>query len=194
MALTPVEKNIRMCLERLRRQIRNGDDSEVLCWPLPGVLACSQRPLRDHPVYARCLRGQTPPPLPPEARPLVEAWVRKVIDEGIRSVICLLQPAQLDKYYVRGGLGLPGGGLIEYYELQGLVLRRRGMTDYQRPADDEMREVLQYFDQLPVPVLLHCSAGIDRTTPVAAFLVEQRGGVNRLANNGIQQAAPKHRR
>lgn len=94
-------------------------------------------------------------------------------------MICLLEPAQLDKYYVRGGLCLPGGGLLEYYELQGLIVRRRSMTDYQRPTDDEMRQVLEDFDQLPLPVLVHCSAGIDRTTPVAAFLVEQRGAVDR---------------
>jgi len=92
-------------------------------------------------------------------------------------VVCLLEPAQLDKYYVSGGLGLPGGGLIEYYELQGLIVRRKGMTDYQRPTENELQEVLQYFDQLPAPVLLHCSAGIDRTTPTAAFIVERRGGV-----------------
>jgi hypothetical protein len=179
MALTSTEKRIKVCLERLRCQIRTGDDSEILCWPLPGLLACAQRPLRDHPVYARCSPGQSPPPLPPEARPLVEAWVQRVLDAKVRSVICLLVPAQLDKYYVQGGLGLPGGGLLEYYELQGLKVRRRGMTDYQRPTDDEMRQVLKDFDQLPPPVLVHCSAGIDRTTPVAAFLVEQRAGVHR---------------
>jgi protein-tyrosine phosphatase len=82
----------------------------------------------------------------------------------------------LEKYYVRGGLGLPGGGLLQYYELQGLTVRHKSLTDYQRPTAEEMRHVLEEFDQLPTPVLLHCSAGIDRTTPVAAFLVEQRGG------------------
>ena len=37
-------------------------------------------------------------------------------------------------------------------------------------AGDERHEALQAFDNLPKPVLLHCSAGIDRSSPVAAFI------------------------
>ena len=99
MALTPNEKRIRTCLERLRGQLGSGDDSEILCWVIPGILACSQRPLRDHPTYAPPSRGHRPSPLPEEARDLVITWVRRVLDLGIRSVVCLLKPAQLDKYY-----------------------------------------------------------------------------------------------
>src|SRR5437867_11252475 len=109
MALTPNEKRIRTCLERLRGQLGSGDDSEILCWVIPGILACSQRPLRDHPTYAPPSRGRRPSPLPEEARDLVITWVRRVLDLGILSVVCLLEPAQLDKYYIRGGLDLPGG-------------------------------------------------------------------------------------
>lgn len=173
MALTPDEKRIRGCLERLRRQLREGDDSEILCWVIPRVLASSQRPLRDHPVYAR--GGSPPEPLPQEARPLVVEWVQRILDVGIRSVICLLESAQLEKYYIRGGLDLPGGGLLEYYRLRGLETAHIPTTDYQRPSAEGIKKVLNAFDQLPRPVLLHCSAGIDRTTPVAAFLVNERG-------------------
>ena len=171
MALTPTERKIKSCLERLRRQIYSGDDSEILCWVIPGALACSQRPLRDHPVYG----GPDPPPLPPEACPLVEEWTQRVLDSGICSVICLLELAQLDKHYVHGGLGLPGGGLLEYYKRRGLEVRHQPTTDYQRPSEELMENVLSDFDELTPPVLLHCSAAIDRTVPVAAFLVEQRG-------------------
>ena len=175
MPLTPSEKRIRACLERLRTQLCGGDDSEILCWLIPGVLASSQRPLRDHPVYAPCWTGKRPRPLPPEARTLVVGWVQRILDSGVQSVICLLERAQLDRYYVRGGLGLPAGGLLEYYQLRGLEVRHIPMTDYQRPSQTEMKQVLEAFDRLPRAVLLHCSAGIDRTTPVAAFLLDQRG-------------------
>ena len=37
----------------------------------------------------------------------------------------------------------------------------------------QMIEVGEAFDALPKPVLLHCSAGIDRTAPVAAYLAER---------------------
>ena len=175
MALTPSEKRIRACLERLRRQLCEADNSEILCWVIPDVLASSQRPLRDHPVYAPCRGGVRPPPLPPEARPLVVEWVQRILDSGIQSVICLLEPAQLEKYYVRGGLDLPGGGLLEYYRLRGLEVTHIPTTDYQRPRVTAMKKVLNAFDQLPRAVLLHCSAAIDRTTPVAAFLLDERG-------------------
>jgi protein tyrosine/serine phosphatase len=49
------------------------------------------------------------------------------------------------------------------------------MTDYQRPPESAMQEVLEAFDELPKPVLIHCSAAIDRTTPVAAFIYRYRG-------------------
>ena len=97
------------------------------------------------------------------------------LDSGICSVICLLELAQLDKHYVHGGLGLPGGGLLEYYKRRGLEVRHQPTTDYQRPSEELMENVLSDFDELTPPVLLHCSAAIDRTVPVAAFLVEQRG-------------------
>lgn len=171
MSLTPSQYRIRACLQRLRSQHWDGADSEILCWVIPGILACSQRPLRDHPVYAP--RGCNPPPLPPDARPLVINWVQRVLDSGIHSVICLLEPSSLEKYYVRGGLDLPGGGLLEYYRLKGLSVSHIPMTDYQPPTTDGMKVVLREFGILPRAVLLHCSAAIDRTTPVAAFLLDE---------------------
>jgi len=173
--LTPDEKWIRGCLEQLRRQLCAGNNSKILCWVIPGVLACSQRPLRDHPVYSPCSSGFRPQPLPPEASTLVVEWVQKILDAGIKSVICLLEPAQLKKYYVQGGLNLPSGGLLEYYQHRGLDVRHVPTTDYQRPSAVVMQLVLTAFDLLPQPVLLHCSAAIDRTTPVAAFLFKERG-------------------
>lgn len=87
-------------LSRLRTKISSGDETELWMWVLPQQLACAQRPLRDLPPYG----GRTPLPL--EARPLVQAWVQRVLAGGFRSIISLLEEAQLDRYYVRGGLNL----------------------------------------------------------------------------------------
>lgn len=115
-------------------------------------------------------------PLPPEAKPLVIKWVRQVKRIGIRSVICLLEHRRLDRCYVSGGLGLHDRGLFGFYESRGLGVRHSPMTDYQRPHEKEMRNVFRAFLDLPRPILLHCSAGIDRTAPVAAFIVYHHTG------------------
>lgn len=162
------ESDIIRGLRRIRQQIGRGDESELIVWVIPSILACSQRPLRDHPQFG----GRRPLPL--EARPEVVRWVDRVKAVGIRSVICLLEPRQLDRYYVRGGLNLHPSGLLGYYRECGFNVSHIPMTDYQRPANDLMNQALQEFDKLPKPVLIQCSAAIDRTTPVAAFITAKR--------------------
>ena len=159
-----LENRIRKKLQQIRERIRAGDESEIVAWIIPNELACSQRPLRDDPRFG----GRTP--LPPEAKPLVIKWVRRIKEIGIRSIICLLEEQQLNRYYVEGGLNLHPCGLLGYYKSQGFEVRHFPMTDYQRPDESYMQKVLEAFKELPKPVLLHCSAAIDRTTPVAAFI------------------------
>jgi len=132
------------------------------------MLACSQRPLRDHPQFG----GRSP--LPPEAKPEIVSWVDRVKALGICSIICLLETDQLDRYYVRGGLNLHPSGLLGYYEERGFNVSHIPMTDYQRPTNELMNRVLQEFDKIPKPILIQCSAAIDRTTPVAAFIAARR--------------------
>ena len=159
-------------LRRIRSKIYSGDDSELWIWVIPGKLACAQRPLRDKAEFGGG-PGKRPRPLPPQARPLVQAWVSRVIEAGFRSVISLLEPKQLVLHYVAGGLDLHPKGLLGYYESRGLEVRSIPCTDYQEPSDQKKSQILEAFRNLPGPVLLHCSAGIDRTSPVAVFLCEQ---------------------
>jgi len=162
------DSDIRRELVRIKQQIQQGNESELVIWVIPNKLACSQRPLRYHPRFG------DRSPLPPEAKPEVLWWVDRVKALGIRSIICLLEHDQLDRYYVRGGLNLHPNGLLGYYRERGFDVRHFPMTDYQRPAGTLMDQVLQEFDRLPKPVLIHCSAAIDRTTPVAAFIAARR--------------------
>lgn len=115
-------------------------------------------------------------PLPPEAKPLVIKWVRQVKRIGIRSVICPLEQRQLDRCYVRGGLSLHDRGLLDFYESRGLQVCHFPMSDYQRLQEKEMQNVFRAFLELSKPVLLHCSAGKDRTAPVVAFIVYHHTG------------------
>ena len=160
-------------LWRIRDQIKAGDNSEILIWLLDGTLACSQRPLRDHPKYG----GRKA--LPATAKLLVVDWVKRVKSLGIRSIVSLLENEQHEKYYMRGGLGLHPGGLYGFYRSQGFDLCAIPIVDSPRSVKSNegkvlLERVLQAFDRMTKPVLLHCSAGIDRTSPVAAYIVSKR--------------------
>jgi hypothetical protein len=168
------EKEIRLELCRLRGKICRGDESELWIWVIPNSLACSQRPLRDHYRFG----GRNP--LPAEARPEVERWVDRVVNAGFLAVISLLEEAQHERYYVRGGLNLHPGGLYGYFESRGLLVVRVPCADYQRPSEDQMKQVLDAFNRLPKPVLLHCSAAIDRTAPIAVYIYKSKERPDKL--------------
>ena len=163
------EQEITGELRRLREQVHSGNESELWIWVIPCRLACAQRPLRDHVQFG----GRTP--LPAEARLAVERWVDRAVDAGFRAVISLLAEAQHERYYIRGGISLHPGGLYGYYESRGLQVANIPCTDFQRPSEYQMRQVWDSFRRLPKPVLLHCSAAIDRTAPVAAYICESEG-------------------
>jgi len=160
-----LEGRIRHEMQRLRERIRCGDDAEILYWPVRGQLACAQRPLRDHPQFGGRRR------LSMAARPFVVRWVGRVREAGVQSIICLLVPEQVALY---DDLHLHSEGLLGYYGSQGFEVRHLPATDCQRPSAEQMQEALNAFNELPKPVLLHCSAAIDRTTPVAAYIVARR--------------------
>ncbi len=174
-----ITKEIQAKLRQLGDQLRGGNDSAIMVWLLDGTLACSHRPLRYHPDFgvhpSRCRCGSCRNSLPPEAKQLVVDWVERAKFEGVRSIISLLEDDQHQKYYLRGSLGLHPEGLFGYYRMQGFNFCHLPMTDFQTPSKSQMETVLKAFERLPKPVLLQCSAGIDRTSPVAAYIVFKHG-------------------
>jgi protein tyrosine phosphatase (PTP) superfamily phosphohydrolase (DUF442 family) len=159
-----LERDIRAKLQLIKHQIAGGIESEIVVWVIHEKLACAQRPLRYHPQFG----GYNP--LPPQARLLVVEWVKRIKHLGFRSIICLLEVRQLDRYYMRGGINLHENGLFGYYKSQGFRVCHFPMTDYQRPQESSMEKILLAYNEFPKPVLLHCSAGIDRSAPVAAYI------------------------
>ncbi len=168
---------IRVALRTLGSRMERGDVSELVVWVIPGALACAHRPLRHHHEYGGSRRD-----LPPEATGAVVHWVDRIIGAGFRSVICLMHPKEVAHY---SALNLGAADLIAYYRMRGLQVCHKPWDDpAHRPLgqrasfESELRRIrtesLECFDQLPKPVLLHCSAGIDRSSPVAAFIWNQR--------------------
>jgi len=169
-------EEIRVALRALGSRMERGDVSELVVWVIPGALGCAHRPLRHHPEYGGSRRD-----LPSEATRAVVRWVDRIIGAGFRSVICLMHPKEVAHY---SALDLGATDLIAYYRMRGLQVCHKPWDD---PAHRSLRqrasykselrrvrtESLECFDQLPKPVLLHCSAGIDRSSPVAAFIWNQ---------------------
>jgi len=121
-------------------------------WVYEGLLARSSRP--GYPATEVSLRD-------------VEKWLQQIQQQGIQAIICLLSQNELDEYY----RGLPAG-LLAFYEERGLAVDRIYVKDYQSPAVDagQLTAVHAAFQQLPRPVLIHCSAGMVRTGRAVEYL------------------------
>jgi len=168
---------IKTQLRQLASKLRRGEDEELLVWVVPDVLACAHRPLRYHHEF-----GGSGQQLPPEAAPEVIKWVHRVVNEGVRSIICLMHPKEIRHYAV---LDLGASDILALYRQRGLLVCHLPWDDpAHRPPgdrtsfqDERLRirnEALACFDSLIKPVLIHCSAGQDRSAPVAAYINEMR--------------------
>ena len=133
-------------------------------WVREGELARSPRP------------GFVPGAEAAVPREAVDEWVEDARRRGIASVICLLDRDQLPLYEQ----ALPGG-LLQHYADAGFAVGHIPTPDgLVRPFTPEQLEAAwQSFQRLPKPVLVHCSAGVDRTGRVIAHLqrrIREQGG------------------
>lgn len=130
-------------------------------WVIEDVLATSPRP------------GYTPGPEYRVPEETVEQWLSDVSGFGINSIMCLLDQDQLWLY----GHAYPDGLLARYRDA-GMTVAHIGTPDQlTHPFTPEQYEMAwNAFLELPKPVLVHCSAGHDRTGRVVNLILERMAG------------------
>ena len=126
-------------------------------WVIEGVLATSPRP------------GFSPGPELTVIDGVVERWLDEAQAFGIRSIICLIAGDQLWLYRK----AVPEG-LIARYESSGFAVTHIPTEDQQTvPFTGEQYERAWHgFRTMPKPVLVHCSAGMDRTGRVVRHILD----------------------
>lgn len=100
----------------------------------------------------------------------VDAWSREALGLGICTVICLLADAELGELYFPALASV--GGLLGAYRLAGLHVCHVPVPDLRDPPLDakDLARVVEAFERSEKPVLIHCSAGADRTGSAVAAI------------------------
>lgn len=91
---------------------------------------------------------------------VVPEWIGRIRQMGVRSIVCLLTQAELKKYYRRDGVDL-----LQRYADAGFVVAQVPVGDDKIPpmSPRDLQRLAKAVKNLPIPILVHCSAGVDRT-------------------------------
>lgn len=127
--------------------------SDDIKWVEKGILARSPRP--GYPSESVSKKD-------------VNDFIARAKKMGIKSIICFLQPKEFKGFYKSIG------DLSDYYYKNGFRIINVPVQDFKNPAmsGQELQRASQAFKYAEKPVLVHCSAGQDRTGAFVRNLVD----------------------
>ena len=143
-------------------------------WVLEGLLATSPRPgFRPGPEYH----------VPADE---VHQWVTATREFGVASIICLIADDQLPLYRH----SVPQG-LVNLYREVGFEVAHVPTFDQQTHpfTPQQYEEAWHAFLRLPKPVLVHCSAGLDRTGRIVNYILDRLQEHPHVLNGHAQHIA-----
>jgi len=91
-------------------------------------------------------------------------WVRHIKRLGVKSIICLLDEEHMKMYNMNTSL-------VNFYKVHGLKAAHIRTTDGVTPNWVVRSLALEAFIELPKPVLIHCSSGIERSAIAAEHII-----------------------
>ena len=86
----------------------------------------------------------------------VEKWIQTVQEKGVKSIICLLGDEELKHYET---------DLIDQYK-ESFLVAHVATIDHKEITEEQLEQTTNASMTLELPVLVHCSAGITRSTRV----------------------------
>jgi hypothetical protein len=160
----------------IRSNIQRADP---LLWVIERSLACAPRPLRYHAEF-----GGRVATLPADAAPALHAWLHALNDHRVGTIVVLATRGELRRY---AGVTTPAADLLRLYESRGFQIHHHPVEDPAHAATSARAGIRDQIQALkPVilteygaragAMLIHCSGGMDRTAPIAAFVAQQTVG------------------
>jgi hypothetical protein len=165
--------------DKWRKWIRSRVQSaNPLLWVVDKRLACAPRPLRYHQRF-----GGRVSLFPPEAAPALREWLESLKTHGIGTIVVLATPGEIKRY---SSVVAPLPDLLSLYRSFGFLVHHHPVEDpfhalrsAQAGILDQMEAlkpiILAEYEERTGGMLLHCSGGMDRSAPIAAFVASATG-------------------
>jgi Cyclin-dependent kinase inhibitor 3 (CDKN3) len=158
---------------------KNVQAANPLLWVVEKSLACAPRPLRYHPKFG----GREVRLLPTEAASALSAWLESIKEQGIGTIACLATPGEMKRYSL---VVSPHPDLLSLYKSSGFVVHAHPVEDPAHAGASARKGILEQLESLKPAILseyrnrtgamlIHCSGGMDRTAPIAAFVASHSG-------------------